>query len=204
MLAPLCCGCSLSHFFFIFLINPFHIFLSCLSVNSRLIFNSVFHVVFNFATALVIVFSFPSHSSFANYFDYLLSFVLFSFYLEIVQPNVLCYFLWSLYVSIFLHFWFALQSWTNTFEKFTKFSKCVFLGNVSPLRFPTFLAQLSKFSSWVAGWVLALYSNHFSIFLIFPNYESLKSLSNSWGNWYSHFLVIIIQFCFTCDKENLC
>ena len=42
------------------------------------------------------------------------------------------------------------------------------------------------------------------IFLKFPNFLRLMSFGNSYGNSYIHFLVIIIQFRFTCGEGKLC
>ena len=71
-----------------------------------------------------------------------------------------------------------------------------------------FLADsLRFFSTNVKVWSAGYSPSDASIlrnYLKFPNILTLKSFGNSCGNSYIHFLVIIIQFRFTCGEKKLC
>ena len=59
--------------------------------------------------------------------------------------------------------------------------------------FRNFLAQLWKFSSQVANWVLALNSKHFKSFLKVCSFPKIfKSFCNWWGDSCADYIVIII------------
>ena len=59
-----------------------------------------------------------------------------------------------------------------------------------------FCLVLTNCSFWDQDWAVIL---HFGTFLIFPNFLSLKSFSNSWGNWCIPCLLLLITLRFTCS-----
>ena len=103
----------------------------------------------------------------------------------------------------------GVQSWTKRRRQIHKIkqNRLFFYGVFYSWFFAFFYQKTSKFGFWVDGWLFAIKPKHFRDFLEiskFPKILSLKSFGNSWDNSYIHFLVIIIQFRFTCGKDTLC